>query len=297
MKKGYGNIALYLKLKERKMKIEELLRNARKKLIEKKVEDAELIARVLLQFVLKIDRNELVLKQDQNMEEEQIREYENAIEKVIEGTPLQYITRKQEFYGLNFYVNENVLIPQPDTEILVEQVIELCKKSSEINKILDLCTGSGAIAISIKEILKENCEMHASDISKNAIEVAKINEERVLNKNNQINFIQSDMFEDINDKYDIIVTNPPYIESNTINDLPKDVQNEPKIALDGGEDGLKYYRIIKENIKDYLKEDGYLVMEIGYNQKEAVTNMFHNSRCIKDYAKNDRVVIWKNSIK
>ena len=251
----------------------------------------------IIKKILNINENDLIYNLDQSISEEKKAEFEEDVLKLENGMPLQYIINEQYFMGNSFFVNEDVLIPQPDTEILVEQVIELCKKSSEINKILDLCTGSGAIAISIKEILKENCEMHASDISKNAIEVAKINEERVLNKNNQINFIQSDMFEDINDKYDIIVTNPPYIESNTINDLPKDVQNEPKIALDGGEDGLKYYRIIKENIKDYLKEDGYLVMEIGYNQKEAVTNMFHNSRCIKDYAKNDRVVIWKNSIK
>lgn len=251
----------------------------------------------IIKKILNINENDLIYNLEKSISEEKRAEFEEDVLKLENGMPLQYIINEQYFIGNSFFVNEDVLIPQPDTEILVERVIELCKKSSEINKILDLCTGSGAIAISIKEILKENCEMHASDISKKAIEVAKINEKRILNKNNQINFIQSDMFEDINDKYDIIVTNPPYIESNTINDLPKDVQNEPKIALDGGEDGLKYYRIIKENIKDYLKEDGYLVMEIGYNQKEAVTNMFHNSRCIKDYAKNDRVVIWKNSIK
>lgn len=251
----------------------------------------------IIKKILNINENDLIYNLDQSISEEKRAEFEEDVIKLANGMPLQYIINEQYFMGNSFFVNEDVLIPQPDTEILVEQVIELCEKNSDTNKILDLCTGSGAIAISIKNILKEKCEVHASDISKKAIEVAKINEERILNKNNQIDFIQSDMFEDINDKYDIIVTNPPYIESNTINDLPKDVQREPKIALDGGEDGLKYYRIIKENIKDYLKEDGYLVMEIGYNQKEAVTNMFHNSRCIKDYAKKDRVVIWKNSIK
>ena len=276
------------------MKIEELLRNARKKLIEKKVEDAELIARVLLQFVLKIDRNELVLKQDQNMEEEQIREYENAIEKVIEGTPLQYITRKQEFYGLNFYVNENVLIPQPDTEVLVEETIKIIKENS-FNKVIDMCSGSGCIGISIAKNV-DYVQLTMLDIDRLALEVSKINSERIL-PDRKINFIESDMFAELEEEFDVIVSNPPYIETNTIKTLSKQVQNEPKIALDGGEDGLEYYKTLIDESHKYLSDNGYLCMEIGYNQKEDVIKLLEkNGNYINIYAKqdlsgNDRIVV------
>ena len=221
--------------------------------------------------------------------------YNSKIEKVKNGYPLQYITNNQEFMKLNFYVNDDVLIPQPDTEILVEEVIKICKTKYKEGPImvLDLCTGSGAIAISIKKYV-DNVEITATDISNNALKVAIKN----ANLNNvDIKFITSNMFEKINDKYDIIVSNPPYIEKEILRTLSKNVQYEPTLALDGGTDGLSFYREISKNSYKYLKKDGYLALEIGYNQKNSVIdilekeNRYKNIINIKDLSNNDRVII------
>ena len=133
-----------------------------------------------------------------------------------------------------------------------------------------------------------------SDISNSALDVAKINSKKILNNN--VNIIQSDMFNNIKNSFDVIVSNPPYIKSKLIDKLDKDVKNEPHIALDGGNDGLKFYRIIKSEINNYLNKNGYLILEIGYDQKEEVQKMFKNSECINDLAGNNRVIIWKEMI-
>lgn len=195
--------------------------------------------------------------------------------------------------GLNFYVNENVLIPQPDTEILVEEVLQLLKQNVS-KKILDICTGSGAIAISIAK-MQENSTVTASDISKKAINIARKNS---VDNNTDIEFVLSNMFEKINGKFDIIVSNPPYIEENVISTLPKEVQKEPYIALSGGEDGLKFYRIIAKEGKKFLNANGYIAVEIGYNQKEKVIELFEKEDYKEVYSKedfggNDRIVIAK----
>ena len=167
------------------MKVEEILKEARNKLIENKIEDAGIIARVLLQYVLKVNRNELLIKQEQEIPEEKRLEYENAIKKIIEGMPLQYITKKQEFYGLNFYVNENVLIPQPDTEILVEEVIKIIKENG-FNKVIDMCSGSGCVGISIAKNI-DFMQLTLLDIDRLALEVSKINSKELL-PNKKINY-------------------------------------------------------------------------------------------------------------
>ena len=196
--------------------------------------------------------------------------------------------------NLNFYVDENVLIPQPDTETLVLQAIKRIKQYENNNiKVLDLCTGSGAIAISLaKEFENKNVQVYASDISDKALEVAKKNSKK---NDVHINFINSNMFENIDEKFDIIVSNPPYIETETIKKLSKDVQQEPHIALDGGFDGLEFYKIIASEYEKYLNDNGTLLLEIGYNQKQSVTELFinRNVECIKDLAQNDRVIIVK----
>lgn len=273
------------------MKIKELILNGAKILNENEIEDSNIIANVLAQKMFKIDKIQIVIN-DKEIEESEIIEYNKNIEKIIEGTPLQYITNYQEFMGYEFYVDENVLIPQPDTEILVEEVIEISKKKESI-KILDICTGSGCIGISLAKKI-ENAQVTLSDISIKALEVAKKNT-NINNISNRINFIQSDMFENITEKYDIIVSNPPYIETGVIKTLDKTVQNEPHLALDGGEDGLKFYRILIQEGMKYLNDNGYLCLEIGYDQKEKVMELAKGKEvyCKKDLSGNDRVIIIK----
>lgn len=278
------------------MKVEELLKEGKQKLINNKVEDANIIARILLEYILKIHRQELIKKLEQEVEKKEKQEYEKEIQKIIQGMPLQYITNKQEFMRLPFYVDENVLIPQPDTEILVEEVLSISNKESK-NKILDICTGSGCIGISLAYYL-QNAKITMSDISKKAIEIAEKNA-----KNNgiieKVEIIESDLFKNIKEKFDIIVTNPPYIETKTISSLAKEVQKEPKLALDGGEDGLLFYRKIIEEAPNFLKNNGYLCMEIGYDQKEKIIELakqkgiFVKIEAKKDLAGNDRIIICK----
>lgn len=205
--------------------------------------------------------------------------------------PLEYILEKQEFMGLEFKVNENVLIPRQDTEVLVERVL----KSSKGKKILDMCTGSGCIAISIAK-LGNVSEMHAADISKKALEVAKEN----ADKNNvTVRFIESNLFEQVSGQYDMIVSNPPYIESAVIATLMPEVREfEPRLALDGTENGLYFYREISKAASEYLIQEGEIFFEIGYNQGEAVTNIlreagFTHIEVGKDFAGLDCVVYGK----
>ncbi len=277
------------------MEIRQAIIENAKILKENNITDSYNIARILMAYTINKPKEYLVINDKEILEDEILHIYNDNIEKIKKGYPLQYITNNQEFMKLNFYVDDNVLIPQPDTEILVEEVIKICKtkyKDKKI-KILELCTGSGAIAISIKKYI-ENIQILATDISSNALEVAKKN--AGLN-NVEIKFIESNMFEQINGKYDIIVSNPPYIETETLKTLSKDVQCEPSLALDGGIDGLSFYREISKNSYKYLKNHGYLALEIGYNQKNSVIdilekeNKYKDIKCIKDLENNDRVII------
>lgn len=275
------------------------MEKGKQKLIENQIEEANIIARVLLQFVLALNRTELLMNQEQEVEEKKRQEYEKVIQKIIEGIPMQYITHKQEFYGMPFYVDENVLIPQPDTEILVEEVVNLAKNQQE--NILDIGTGSGAIGIALASNIT-SANITISDISKKALEIAKKNaiENKVIQK---IKLVQSNLFENIEGTFSIIVSNPPYIETEIIKELPKQVQNEPILALDGGKDGLTFYRKLVEEAPNYLRQGGYLCMEIGYNQKEDVLELLQNSPRYqhtyskKDLSGNDRIIIaqkWDN---
>lgn len=273
------------------MTIKEVLKSSRDNLIKNSIDEPMLKARLLLAFVLDKPKEYLVINDNEEISQEALKCYTKTIDRIINGEPLQYIIGKQEFMGLEFMVNSNVLIPQPDTEILVEEVIELCRNKNN-PKILDLCTGSGAIGISIAKILK--CKMTLSDISEDALDVARFN----VNKNNvNVKIIKSDLFKNINEKFDIIVSNPPYIETDVIKTLSKEVQNEPHLALNGGLDGLEFYKkIINEAIK-YLNNDGILALEIGNDQKEAVMDLIkENSNYIgtyskKDLAGNDRIIV------
>ena len=277
------------------MTIKELLNRAVYKLKDAKIEQPILKARILMQYTLNKPREYLVIYDNKELTKLQEKLYIQNIERLIAGVPLQHITQSQEFMKMNFFVNEDVLIPRPDTEVLVEEVIEITKRLTR-PKILDLCTGSGAIAISIAKYAK-NALLFASDISENAIEVAKKNAK--INKvEDRIEFLHSDLFNNIpKTKFDIIVTNPPYIKRAEISKLDIEVQNEPKVALDGGIDGLDFYRKIASKAYDYIKYNGYLCMEIGYDQKEYVLDIldyekrYSDTYCKKDLYDNDRIIV------
>lgn len=328
-----------------------------------KIDDSSIIARELLCFIMHVDKTHLIIHEYDEIENNIFQEFSKEIENIINGKPIQYITHSQEFMGLDFYVDENVLIPQPDTEILVEEVLKIAdniKKSNTHNatikfakttekrnelsdetadekntskirknndddkiKIIDLCTGSGAIAISLDKILNKNSEednaeklkeeycncnekavknqkcgntiIFASDISSNALEVAEKNNE---SNGTNVEFVLSDLFENIEEnKFNIIVSNPPYIRTDVIKELSRQVKHEPKIALDGGKDGLDFYRNIINEAPKYLRANGYLCLEIGFDQKESVINIlkdtekYCNIKAVKDLSGNDRCII------
>ena len=276
------------------MNLKEILKYGKEDLIKNNIEDASIIAKELAEHIFKITRAQMIANNDMEFSKDQTDNYINSIKKISTGIPIQYITNNQEFMNLNFYVDENVLIPQPDTETLVEEVInEYKEKKCEI---LDLCTGSGAIAISLAKYINES-NIVASDISMKALQIAKLNAEKNLVRK-KIEFIESDMFNKIyKDDFDIIVSNPPYIKTKVIEELDKQVKNEPYIALDGGADGLKFYKIIIENAYKYIKNEGKVFLEIGYDQKNELINLFkknnhyENIYSKKDLGGNDRIIV------
>lgn len=277
------------------MTIKEALNQAVIMLKNENIEAPKNKARAILEATLKKPREYLMIYDNKEITERERTTYIKNIKMLILGEPLQYITGKQEFMKLNFLITKNVLIPRQDTEILVEEAIKLAKKINN-PKILDLCTGSGAIGISIAKYV-ENTKVIATDISKPALEIAKKNAELNGVKNN-IEFIESNLFAKLKDKkFDIIVSNPPYIETNLIKNLPKDVQKEPKIALDGGKDGLDFYRKIADKAYEYLNRQGYICLEIGYNQKINVEKILQSKKRYiniyskKDLCENDRIIV------
>lgn len=273
------------------MKIKEMLEKGNTILKENNIDEYSLKSRMLLANILNKNKEYLMIHDDEIVDEIYEKKFIEEIEKLKIGIPIQYLINKQEFMGIEFFVDENVLIPQPDTEILVQEILEKIKPG---DRILDLCTGSGAIGVSIGYIKKdENLKIVLSDVSEDALKVAKRNAE---NNNISVEIIESDVFEKIDGEYDIIVSNPPYIDLEEIEKLSIEVQNEPFIALFGGNDGLVFYREIATNAKKYLKPNGILGLEIGYNQKEKVTQILEkygylDIYCKKDLGGNDRVII------
>lgn len=256
---------------------------------EANIDNARTDAWYLLEMAGKIDRNYYYLHGEEELTIEQQKEYEIAIQKRTEHIPLQYITGEQQFMGLNFKVNSNVLIPRQDTEILVEEALKVIRPGMQV---LDLCTGSGCIIISIMRNVPELMGFGV-DISKQALLVAKENGRM---NGVQVNWERSDLFENINESFDIIVSNPPYIPTKVIDTLMPEVRDfEPMRALDGMSDGLFFYQKIIEQSSEYLKENGYLYLEIGHDQAAAVTELmdragFQKIQVVKDLAGLDRVV-------
>lgn len=292
----------------------ELYNSGVKELEDAQIVEASLDARLLLEYVCGTDRNALLVHPDLSVDIENENKYRDLISKRAKHVPLQYLTGYQEFMGIEFEVNENVLIPRQDTEFVVEEVL---KYAQDGMRVLDICTGSGCILLSIMHY-KNNIEGVGLDLSENALEVARRN--ALTHDMESAVFAKSDVFEAlkggmpqkdssgvlINDysgkevlipgRYDIIVSNPPYIENKIIDTLMPEVRDyEPRMALDGGNDGLDFYKRISDEARKYLTNYGMIFFEIGYNQAEAVTKIldslgYRDITSLNDYAGNPRVV-------
>lgn len=250
----------------------------------------------LLQKVLGVDRLYILLNLERVLSEDEEQLFNKFINERLNNRPIAYIVGNREFMGLDFFVKEGVLIPRPDTEVLVEEVIKLAKKKDAKN-ILDIGTGSGAITVSLAKYL-ENVKVTSVDISDIALEIGKRN--AISNEvDDRINFVKSDLFTNIDKemKFDIIVSNPPYIKREVIETLDKQVKDyEPYNALEGGVDGLDFYRAITKQAKNYLKKGGILAYEVGHDQSEDVSKLmemdgYTNIYTLKDLQQIDRVVI------
>lgn len=281
------------------MTYREWYEEGRRKLEAAGIEEAALDARLLLEYVCGTNRNDLLVHGERPVEPEQAEKYLEYLTLREKRIPLQHITGEQDFMGLSFRVNEHVLIPRQDTEILVEEVL---RELHDGMRVLDMCTGSGCILISLMHY-SNGCVGVGADISEEALDVAKENAKRLLsdgetgiNDEAEVAFVHSDLFQNITGKFDVIVSNPPYIRSDVISTLMPEVKDhEPMQALDGFEDGLFFYRQIVAESRNYLVRGGRLYFEIGHDQGEQVSDLMRNAgfreiEVVKDYAGLDRVV-------
>ena len=280
------------------MTLREAYEYGQEQLKKAKIEDAALDAWYLLEHVTGVSRAEYFLHMSREVLPEQLRAYEACLCQRAQHIPLQHITGVQEFMGLAFAVNEHVLVPRQDTEVLVEQVLPVLEPGMHV---LDMCTGSGCILISLLKLCKRSGETNANqkitgigvDISEEALTVAKQNAKAL---EAEATFLQSDLFDKVQGTYDVIVSNPPYIRTAVIEELKEEVKfHDPFLALDGKEDGLYFYRKIIEESPKYLKDSGKLYLEIGHDQGEDVKQLletagFTDVTVKKDLAGLDRVV-------
>jgi release factor glutamine methyltransferase len=239
------------------------------------IESHSLDSSLLLALVLNISRESLISKGNEPLSDEAFATFQTLLERRKNGECTAYILGKKEFRGLEFLVNSSVLVPRPDTEILVEAAIEqLTESKKQITRVLDLCTGSGAVAAAIKYEISD-IEVHAADISANALVIAKKNAQRLVG--GSVNFFQGDLFDALPTfSYSLIVCNPPYIPTDEIKTLSAEVQNEPRLALDGGKSGLEIIERIIEKAPEYLEEKGILLMEADPRQMEKIKRLLKN---------------------
>jgi release factor glutamine methyltransferase len=265
------------------------------------IENPHLESLAVLSYLLNKDKSYLYSHLSMEISPQVWEEFSAFIEKRIQRIPLAYITGKKEFMSLDFLVNEDVLIPRPETEILVEEVLNLLSmQKKEHPVILDMGTGCGNIALSLAYYHKKAC-VYATDISIKALKIAVKNKKN-LNLEKRVHFINCSLFDCFNQKnftgkVDILTSNPPYVKSGQLNTLSPELSYEPKEALDGGEDGLRYYPSLIKGAEFLLKKDGYLVMEIGHGQSDKIKNLLQCTKSFgdivikKDYSGIDRVII------
>jgi len=276
------------------MKYQEILNQGSKVLKLNDIKSYNLDSEILLSLTLKIERSQLLLNLDKRIENKEKKNFYNFIERRSNNEPIAYITGYKDFWKSKFKVDKNVLIPRPDTETLIEQVLnELDINSSK--KILDIGTGSGCIIISIlKE--RKRCLGVGVDISKKALKLAKYNA-KIQHIENRIKFLNSDIDNFYGDKYDLIISNPPYIKLNKINSLDKDIKNhEPKVALNGGIDGYSKIRLVIKKSSKLIKKKGKIFLEVGLNQTRKTLEIlklsgFFDSKIIKDLNNKNRCIV------
>ena len=276
------------------MNIQTLLNQASKTLKQLSNTSSKLDSEILLSEIIKKNRKYLILNSNEELKKENIKSFDYLVKRRKKGEPVAYLINKKEFWKQNFYINQNVLIPRPDTETLVEETLKLFSVNSKLN-MLDIGTGSGCILLSI---LKERRNFFGTgiDISKKAINVARFNA-KMHQLSNRVKFYNSDVDKFLIGKYDLILSNPPYIKRQDLKYLEVDVKGfEPKLALDGGKDGFSKITKVISKTSTLLKKNGRFILEIGFGQKEKILsilkqNNFFINKVVKDYGKNDRCII------
>ncbi len=275
------------------MKLETVINDAYQKLKDNNIKSAMLDSELLLANVLNKSREFIILNLDKNIHKKDFDNFQNMVSKRHQGQPVAYLTNKKFFWKYEFFINKHVLIPRPDTEIIIEQVLKIYKNKNNIN-FLDIGFGSGCILLSI---LKERKDFRATgvDISNHAVNVCKINASN-LGLKTRLKLYKSDIDKFTLGKYDLIISNPPYIKNLNLKYLEKDLKFEPKLALDGGLDGISEIRKVIKKSSELIKYGGKLILEIAYNQKKNVkqllkTNGFYINSVVKDYSDNDRCII------
>jgi len=275
-------------MKKKTLTLKEAFNEGKTRLAVAGIGEAKSDAFLLLSHVTNVDVASYYLDPDKEMTEEETARYEEFLERRSQRIPLQHITKEQEFMGYSFFVSQDTLIPRQDTEILV---LEALNKLQGGETVLDLCTGSGCIIISLSKL--QSIEATGSDISLAALNIAEKNGNKL---GVRVNFKKSNLFENITGRFDMIVSNPPYIKSQDIESLEKEVRlYDPRIALDGGADGLSFYKKVIPKAKSYLKQEGFLLLEIGADEAQDVKELldiagYHNIYVKKDLAGLDRVV-------
>lgn len=277
------------------MRLYELVKKGQGMLEEKGVPDADIDAGLLWQHVAGMNMADVLFDRDVEILAEQETDYMELIERRSAREPLQYITGVQNFMGYDFCTSKNVLIPRQDTEVLVETALNITKHIDGSVDVLDMCCGTGCIGISYG-LMRPGSRVVLADISEDAIKTTHKNIEKLCGDTDRFRVVGTDLFENVEGRFDLILSNPPYIKSGVIDTLMPEVRdNEPRLALDGMEDGLYFYRIIVSQARKYIKDEGYVVFEIGNDQAEDVQHLLVESgyddvHVVRDLCRNDRVV-------